>query len=73
MVFQSYNLLTKYTALENVVLSMDIAGYRTENKNRRAMELLDSVGLDEEEANRRILKLSGRTKKRPAGAKTAAV
>lgn len=37
VVFQSYNLLTKYTALENVVLSMNIAGYKTENKTKRDM------------------------------------
>ena len=66
VVFQSYNLLTKYTALENVVLSMDIAGYKTESKNRRAYELLDSVGLDEDEANRRVLKLSGGQQQRVA-------
>ena len=66
VVFQSYNLLTKYTALENVVLSMDIAGYKADNKNRRALELLDSVGLDEDEANRRILKLSGGQQQRVA-------
>ena len=34
VVFQSFNLLTKYTALENVVLSMDVAGYKTKSKNR---------------------------------------
>ena len=66
VVFQSYNLLTKYTALENVVLSMDIAGYKTENKNERPLELLESVGLDEDEANRRVLKLSGGQQQRVA-------
>lgn len=72
VVFQSYNLLTKYTALENVVLSMDIARYKTENKNKRALELLDSVGLDEDEANRRILKLSGGQQQRVAIARALA-
>ena len=66
VVFQSYNLLTKYTALENVVLSMDIAGYKTESKNGRALELLENVGLDEDEANRRVLKLSGGQQQRVA-------
>lgn len=28
VIFQSYNLLTKFTALENVMLSMDIAGVK---------------------------------------------
>ena len=66
VVFQSFNLLTKYTALENVVLSMDVAGYKTKNKKERALDLLDSVGLDEEEANRRVLKLSGGQQQRVA-------
>lgn len=60
VVFQSFNLITKFTALENVVLSMDVANYKVKNKKDRALELLKSVGLDEEEeANRRVLKLSG--------------
>ncbi len=59
VIFQSYNLLTKFTAAENVVLSMDVAGAKIKNKKQRALELLESVGLDEEEASRRILKLSG--------------
>ena len=66
VVFQSFNLITKYTALENVVLSMDVAGYKTKNKKQRAVELLHSVGLDTEEANRRVLKLSGGQQQRVA-------
>ena len=66
VVFQSFNLITKYTALENVILSMDVAGYKAKNKKQRALELLDSVGLDEEEANRRVLKLSGGQQQRVA-------
>ena len=66
VVFQSFNLITKYTALENVVLSMDVAGYKTKSKKKRAIELLGSVGLDEDEANRRVLKLSGGQQQRVA-------
>ncbi len=66
VVFQSFNLITKYTALENVVLSMDVAGYKIKDKQSRALELLDSVGLDEDEANRRVLKLSGGQQQRVA-------
>ena len=66
VVFQSFNLLTKYTALENVVLSMDVAGYKIKNKAQRAKELLENVGLDEDEANRRVLKLSGGQQQRVA-------
>ena len=66
VVFQSFNLITKYTALENVILSMDVAGYKTKSKKQRALELLASVGLDEDEANRRVLKLSGGQQQRVA-------
>ena len=66
VVFQSFNLITKYTALENVILSMDVAGYKTKNKKKRALELLASVGLDEDEASRRVLKLSGGQQQRVA-------
>ncbi len=66
VVFQSYNLITKFTAIENVMLSMDIAGVRGIKKKERAIELLNSVGLDEDEVNRRVLKLSGGQQQRVA-------
>ena len=66
VVFQSFNLITKYTALENVVLSMDVSGCKIKDKKEKALQLLDSVGLDEDEANRRVLKLSGGQQQRVA-------
>ncbi len=66
VVFQSYNLITKFTALENVMLSMDIAGVKKINKKDRAIELLSSVGLEKDEAERRVLKLSGGQQQRVA-------
>ena len=66
VVFQSFNLITKYTALENVILSMDVSGAKIKDKKQRALELLDSVGLDKDEANRRVLKLSGGQQQRVA-------
>ena len=66
VVFQSYNLITKYTALENVVLSMDVSGAKIKNKKQKALQLLESVGLGEDEANRRVLKLSGGQQQRVA-------
>ena len=66
VVFQSFNLITKYTALENVILSMDVSGCKIKNKKQKALELLDCVGLDEDEANRRVLKLSGGQQQRVA-------
>ena len=72
VIFQSFNLLTKFTALENVVLSMDVAGVKGVNKKERAMQLLQSVGLDEDEAARRVLKLSGGQQQRVAIARALA-
>ncbi len=66
VVFQSYNLITKFTATENVMLSMDIAGVKGIKKKQRADMLLQSVGLDTEEASRRVLKLSGGQQQRVA-------
>ena len=66
VVFQSFNLITKYTALENVILSMDVSGAKIKDKKQKALVLLDSVGLDEDEANRRVLKLSGGQQQRVA-------
>ena len=66
VIFQSYNLITKFTALENVVLSMDIAKVKGVNKKEKALELLKSVGLDEDEAKRRVLHLSGGQQQRVA-------
>ena len=65
VIFQSFNLITKFTALENVVLSMDIAGVKGAKKEK-ALALLNRVGLDEEESRRRVLKLSGGQQQRVA-------
>ena len=65
VIFQSFNLITKFTALENVILSMDIAGVKGEKK-KKALSLLESVGLNDDEANRRVLHLSGGQQQRVA-------
>ena len=57
IVFQSYNLLPRLTALENIILSMDISKVKVEDKKQKALELMRSVGLSEDKANRKILKL----------------
>ena len=44
-VFQSFNLLTKLTALENVALPMIYAGVNKKLRIERASQLLQSVGL----------------------------
>lgn len=66
VIFQSFNLLSTLTAVENVVLSMNIAGVKLRDKKARAYELLESMGLDRDEADRRVLKLSGGQQQRVA-------
>ena len=70
IVFQSYNLLPTYTALENIILSMDINGIKNINKKEKAIELMKQVGLKESQANRRVLKLSGGEQQRIAIARS---
>lgn len=72
VVFQGFNLLPQLTAVENVEMSMDIAGLKIKDKRRAAMELLDKVELDETRANRRVLKLSGGEQQRVAIARALA-
>lgn len=66
VIFQSYNLLTHLSALENVVLSMDISGVKINNKQAHAKELLHKIGISEEDMHRRVLKLSGGQQQRVA-------
>ena len=70
IVFQSYNLLPRLTAIENIILSMDISKVKVKNKKEKALELMKSVGLSEEHANRKILKLSGGEQQRIAIARS---
>lgn len=44
-VFQTFNLLPRSTALENVMLPMVYAGTTSADRNKRATEVLDQVGL----------------------------
>lgn len=59
VIFQSFNLLTNATAIENIMLSMNISGNKEKNKKEYAYALLEKVGVDRETAGRKVLKLSG--------------
>ncbi len=59
VVFQQFNLLYHLTALENVMLSINISSAKVKDKRKKALQLLKKVGLDEAKANRRVLNLSG--------------
>ncbi|MBK3497459.1 ABC transporter ATP-binding protein, partial [Viridibacillus sp. YIM B01967] len=66
IIFQSYNLITYMTALQNVVTAMEITGVDVKDKKGRALELLSKVGLTEVEAKRKVLQLSGGQQQRVA-------
>ena len=70
IVFQSYNLLPQLTAIENIIVSMEISKVKVKNKKQKALELMKSVGLSEEHAKRKILKLSGGEQQRIAIARS---
>lgn len=70
IVFQSYNLLPHLTASENIILSMNVSKLKIDNKKERAVELMKSVGLKENQKDRRVLKLSGGEQQRVAIARS---
>ena len=70
IVFQSYNLLSYMTVSENIILSMDISGVHISNKREKALELMKSVGLKENYANRKVLRVSGGEQQRVAIARS---
>ncbi len=43
IVFQSYNLLPHLTASENIILSMNISNLKIENKEEKALSLMEQV------------------------------
>jgi len=64
-VFQTFNLLPRYTALDNVALPLVYAGYSRAERRKRAMECLDSVGLGNR-ASHKPNELSGGQRQRVA-------
>jgi putative ABC transport system ATP-binding protein len=70
-VFQFYNLLPVLSALENVELPMLIAGVPKEERNKRALELLEKVDLSKRK-NHKPDELSGGERQRVAIARSLA-
>jgi len=70
-VFQSYNLVSTLTALENVAFPMELAGWSDERVKKRAEKLLGLVGLSHR-ANHFPAQLSGGEQQRVAFARALA-
>ncbi|MFI6288630.1 ABC transporter ATP-binding protein [Streptomyces sp. NPDC051018] len=71
-VFQSLNLLTYMTAVQNITSAMEITGVRRGNRKQRAAELLDLLGVDAVDHHRRTPQLSGGQQQRVAIARALA-
>ena len=57
-VFQSYNLIPHQTVLSNVELALTISGVTRKERRKRALEVLDKVGL-KEQAHKKPNQMSG--------------
>jgi putative ABC transport system ATP-binding protein len=64
-VFQFFNLIPRFSARENVELSMAIAGLSRAERTRRAEDMLETVGL-KERMNHKPAELSGGEQQRVA-------
>jgi len=64
-VFQFFNLIPRFTARENVELSMSIADISRNERRKRAEDLLETVGL-KERMNHKPIELSGGEQQRVA-------
>ncbi|WP_430534254.1 ABC transporter ATP-binding protein [Listeria rocourtiae] len=59
IVFQSYNLLTYMTALQNVTTAMEITHVNQQDQKQFALDMLAKVGIGEKMARQKVLTLSG--------------
>ncbi len=71
MIFQHFNLLMQRTVLDNVCFPMELVGIKKKEARKRALELLDTVGLADK-AKAYPAQLSGGQKQRVAIARVLA-
>ncbi len=71
MIFQGFNLLMQRTCLKNVCFPLELAGVKRKEAEKKALELLDTVGL-KEKAGAYPAQLSGGQQQRVAIARALA-
>ena len=71
MIFQSFNLLDQRTSLDNICFPLELEGVSKKDARKRAMELLETVGLPDK-AGSYPVQLSGGQKQRIAIARALA-
>ena len=72
IVFQSYNLISYMNAMQNVISAIDISKIKVVNKKQYALQILEELGLSDDESKRDIRKLSGGQQQRIAIARAMA-
>jgi putative ABC transport system ATP-binding protein len=71
-VFQQFNLIPNLSAKENVELALEFSHWPKEERDARADEMLEMVGLNADKGSRRPAKLSGGEQQRVAIARAFA-
>lgn len=70
-VFQNYNIIDSYTVYQNVLFALEMQSYDKKERRKRALELIDRVGLTSHK-NHKASKLSGGQKQRAVIARALA-
>jgi putative ABC transport system ATP-binding protein len=71
-VFQQYNLIPNLTAAQNVMLALEFGGVPAGQRKAKVLELLQLVGIDEDQSRRRPARLSGGQQQRVSIARALA-
>ncbi|MBR6956888.1 MAG: ATP-binding cassette domain-containing protein, partial [Erysipelotrichaceae bacterium] len=70
MIYQNYNLINNYSAVENIAVAMDISENVKGLDKGKIMSVLEELGIDEKKANRKASSLSGGEQQRVAIARS---